>query len=77
MDFGDEDFGGDIVGKVVRATLLARTKAKKVEHAVAEALIVARKEMKKKVKLIEMQKAEMAKKTMRSYLELTRGACRG
>ena len=77
MGSGDEDSGEDAVGKAMRAASLARTEAKKTEHAAAEALDLARKEMKRKEKLIEMRKAKTAKKTMRSYFQSTRGACGG
>lgn len=72
MGSGDEDFADDAIGKAVRAAALARSAKKKAEKAAREALEVARKEMKRKGKAIELRKAEAAKKTMRSYFQSTR-----
>lgn len=72
MESGDEGFGEDVVGKAVRAASLARSAKKKAEKAAREALEVARKEMKRKGKMIDLRKAEAVKKTMRSYFQSTR-----
>lgn len=73
MGSGDEDSGGDVVEKAVWAASLAQSAKKKAAQAATEALALARKELKRMEKLIELRKAEAAKKTMRSYFQSSRG----
>lgn len=72
-----EGSGGDVVEKALRAASLAPTATKKDIEAAEEAILVARKETKRKAKLIELRKRESAKRTMRSYFESTRGGSGG
>ena len=53
--------------KVVWAANSVKTAKKKAEKAATKALAAARKEIKRKAKIIDLKKAESAKKTMRSY----------
>lgn len=73
MGSADEGFVDDVVGKAVHAANLAKAAKKKAEQAASEALKMARKEMKRKARAIELRKTESAKKTMRSYFECSRG----
>lgn len=72
MESGDEDFA-----KAVRAASIALSAKKKFEKAAKEVLDLARKELKRKGKLIDACKAECRKKTMRNYFQSSRGEVGG
>jgi len=75
MDFGDKEFRRAIVSKTVHVVSLTQTTKKKVKQAIVEVLALARKEIKRKEKLIKMHKVEVAKKTMQLYFESSCCAC--
>lgn len=77
MGSGEEDFTENVMDKVVRAANPAKSAKKKAEQGAIEALALARKEIKRKAKMVDLRKVKSKKKTMWSFFESNREASGG